>query len=215
MVSAQLHHSNSFLSFVYKSIYSINETKYMGLKGTNTTSDYFEFEVTNSKALKMIRSGNDRILGFLVIVGMNTGLRIGDLLRLQYEDFENDSISIIEKKTKKKRLIRINDNIKLAYDILKINSVKQTGPVFMTRLGTIYSSQYINRWLKIHFGSKKTRTSCHSMRKGMGRQVFFKNNESDKALIYLSELFNHSSLAITKKYLGIRQEELDDIYLSL
>jgi integrase len=187
----------------------------MGLKGTSTTSDYLEFDATNAKALKMIRSGNDRILGFLVIVGMNTGLRIGDLLTLQYEDFENDSISIIEKKTKKKRLIRINDNIKLAFYILKINSENKTGPVFMTRLGTIYSCQYINRWLKLKFGSKKTRTSCHSMRKGMARQVFFKNNESDKALIYLSELFNHSSLAMTKKYLGIRQEELDDIYLSL
>ena len=187
----------------------------MGLKGTTTTSDYLEFDVTNSKALKMVRTGNDRILGFLVIVGMNTGLRIGDLLTLQFEDFENDSISIIEKKTKKKRLIRINDNIKLAFDILKINSVKQTGPIFLTRLGTIYSCQYINRWIKVQFGSKKTRTSCHSMRKAFGRRAWEANNQSDKGLIYLSELFNHSSIAITKKYLGIRQEELDDIYLSL
>ncbi|KFC58769.1 hypothetical protein FEM08_25020 [Flavobacterium gilvum] len=34
-------------------------------------------------------------------------------------------------------------------------------------------------------------------------------------MLYLSKLFNHSSLAITKKYLGIRQEDLDDIYLIL
>ena len=45
--------------------------------------------------------------------------------------------------------------------------------------------------------------------------VWSNNNETDKALLYLSELFNHSSPAITKRYLGIRQEELDDIYMSL
>ena len=187
----------------------------MSIKGSNTTSDYLEFEVTNAKALKMIKSGSDVILGFLVIVGINTGLRIGDLLSLKHEDFENNSMVIIEKKTKKKRLIRINDNIKEAYRLLKIKSKNRVGYVFVTRLGTIYSTQYVNRWLKKQYGSKKTKISCHSMRKTMGRQIFKNYNESEKSLLYLSELFNHSSIAITKRYLGIRQEELDDIYLSL
>jgi len=31
----------------------------------------------------------------------------------------------------------------------------------------------------------------------------------------LSELFNHSTLSITRKYLGLRQEELNEVYLSL
>jgi integrase len=187
----------------------------MSKKGSNTTADYLNFDETNSKALKIIKSGKDSNLGFLVIVGINTGLRIGDLLSLQYEDFENDRISIIEKKTKKKRLIRINDNIKLAFDILKINSEKQTGPVFKTKLGTIYSCQYINRWLKANYGSKNKRTSCHTMRKTFGRAVWLNDGQSEKSIVYLSELFNHSSLVITRRYLGIRQEELDDIYMSL
>jgi hypothetical protein len=53
------------------------------------------------------------------------------------------------------------------------------------------------------------------MRKAFGRRVYFQNNESEKALMYLMDLFNHSSMAITKKYLGIRQEELDNIYMNL
>jgi hypothetical protein len=53
------------------------------------------------------------------------------------------------------------------------------------------------------------------MRKTFGRRVYFNNNESDNALIYLMELYNHSSLMMTKKYLGIIQEELNNIYLSL
>jgi integrase len=69
--------------------------------------------------------------------------------------------------------------------------------------------------LKTMFGTKSLACSTHSLRKTFGRQVWTNNGESDKALLYLSELFNHSSPAITRRYLGIRQEELDDIYMSL
>lgn len=190
----------------------------MSLKGSNTTSDYLEFEVTNYNALKMIRSGNDIVLGFLVIVGINTGLKISDLLKLQYEDLENDSILIVDKKNKKKRIIRINDNIKQAFELLKSKLKKCEGHIFKTRLNTVYSIQYINRWLNKQFGSKKKKISCHSMRKTMGRQVFKNCNESEKSLLYLSELFNHNSIKFTKKYLCIIQEEheeLDDVYMNL
>ena len=57
--------------------------------------------------------------------------------------------------------------------------------------------------------------SSHSLRKSFGRQCYEKNNESEKALMYLSEMFNHTSPSITRKYLGIRQEELNNIYMTL
>jgi integrase len=72
----------------------------------------------------------------------------------------------------------------------------------------------MNRKLKNVF-KKDTRTlniSSLSLRKSFGRRVYENNGESEKALTYLSELFNHSSQSITRQYLGIRQEELNDIY---
>ena len=55
--------------------------------------------------------------------------------------------------------------------------------------------------------------SCHSLRKTFGRQVYNMNSEnSELALVKLMELFNHSSLAITKRYLGLRQEEILQTY---
>ena len=46
-----------------------------------------------------------------------------------------------------------------------------------------------------------------------GRQVYNMNSDnSELALVKLMELFNHSSVAITKRYLGLRQEEILETY---
>ena len=187
----------------------------MSKKGTNTTADYLNFDETTSKALKIIKSGKDSNLGFLVLAGINMGIRIGDILTLHYEDFDGDNVVITEKKTKKKRTIRVNENVREGLSLLKLKTKNEKGPIFITTRGAVHSTQYFNRWLKVHFGSKKINVSSHSLRKTFGRRVWINNNENEKALIYLAELFNHSSLAITKRYLGIRQEELNDIYMSL
>jgi integrase len=187
----------------------------MSLKNSSTTSDYLNFDSTLNKALKLIKSDKNYKLGFLVIFGINAGLRISDILKLKHEDMVNDSISLVESKTNKKRVIRLNDNIRSAYTLLKHRNSETEGYVFISNQNTVYSSQFVNRKLKEIFGSKNLSISTHSLRKTFGRQVWVNNGESDKALLYLSELFNHSSPAITKRYLGIRQEELDDIYLNL
>tara|TARA_R110002051_G_scaffold95783_2_gene165805 strand:- start:1493 stop:1696 length:204 start_codon:yes stop_codon:yes gene_type:complete len=67
--------------------------------------------------------------------------------------------------------------------------------------------------MKQYFG--KNRISSHSLRKSFGRRVWENNGKSDEALTYLSEIFNHQSIAMTRKYLGIRADEIKDIYLNL
>ncbi|KAF2338036.1 tyrosine-type recombinase/integrase [Flavobacterium ginsenosidimutans] len=187
----------------------------MSVKNSITTSDYLNFDSTLNKAMKIIKTEKNYKLGFLIVFGINAGLRISDILKLKFEDLENDSISLVESKTNKKRVIRLNDNIKNAYELLKIRTHVRTGYIFTSNQSTIITVQYINRKLKEIFGTKNIAVSSHSLRKTFGRQVWSNNNETDKALLYLSELFNHSSPAITKRYLGIRQEELDDIYMNL
>ncbi|QXP58422.1 tyrosine-type recombinase/integrase [Olleya sp. HaHaR_3_96] len=187
----------------------------MSVKGSVTTSDYLNFDSTLNKAIKLIKNDKNYKLGFLVVLGINSGLRISDLLSLKYSDLESDSIILLEKKTNKKRIIRINDNIKNAFELLKSKVEIHEGFIFTSNQNTVYSTQYVNRKIKEFFGTKNLSISTHSLRKTFGRQVYSNNNETEKALLYLSDLFNHSSPAITKRYLGIRQEELDDIYMSL
>ena len=126
-----------------------------------------------------------------------------------------DVLVIKEKKTKKLRTIKINSTI---HSVLsKFNPIDEDDYTFKSQKGTVFSVQQINRVLKEIFKteSKHLNISSHSLRKSFGRRVYENNNESEKSLLYLSELFNHTSLSITRKYLGIRQEELNDIYMSL
>ena len=58
--------------------------------------------------------------------------------------------------------------------------------------------------------------STHSMRKTFGRRVVESAGENtEMALLKLSELFNHSSPQITRRYLGLRHEEFMDVYDAL
>lgn len=81
--------------------------------------------------------------------------------------------------------------------------------------GKPYSVQWINlvlKELKGHYNLKIKHFSTHSLRKTFGRKVFESSDNAELALVKLMELFNHSSVSITKRYLGLRQEEILETY---
>ncbi|WP_185965973.1 tyrosine-type recombinase/integrase [Flavobacterium sp. ZT3R18] len=183
----------------------------MSKKDSNTTSDYIDFDRVMNVANKLIKEPKTKLIGTYLIIAVNTGLRSGDVLQLTYEQLQQDKVAITEQKTGKKKIIAINDSIRA------IIPADATGSPFITNKGSIITNQHLNRLLKEVF-TKEAKTlniSTHSCRKAFGRRVYQNNGESENALIYLSELFNHSSVAITRKYLGIRQEELNNIYMNL
>ena len=180
-----------------------------------TTADYLDFDSTLNKALKILKIEKDYKIAFLVILGINVGLRISDILNLTFDDLKNDDLVVIEKKTKKHRTIKLNENVKAGFEIFKTRNIKNEGYIFLSNQCTVLSTQYVNRKLKELFGKKGLNISSHTLRKTFGRRVWENNHQSEKALLYLSELFNHSDSKITRRYLGIRQQELDDIYLNL
>ena len=55
--------------------------------------------------------------------------------------------------------------------------------------------------------------SCHSLRKTFGRQVFNMSGEnSEMALVKLMEIYNHSNMSLTKRYLGLKNDEIKETY---
>jgi site-specific recombinase XerD len=67
--------------------------------------------------------------------------------------------------------------------------------------------------IKVRYNLKIKNFSSHSLRKSFGREIFERSGENaELAIVKLSQLFNHSSASITRKYLGISQQELLETY---
>jgi integrase len=195
----------------------------MALKGQSTKASYLEWDSMLVLLQKLERDEQYKFQ-LLIATGCFTGLRIGDLLKLRWSDVYNrEDLELTEGKTKKVRRIKINPNLSDITTRLheKMGIRDDEELLFINKTGTkAINIQYINRRLK-EIASKynlqipPNSTSSHLFRKTLGRHVWTTNNYSEKSLLLLSELFNHSSVSVTKIYLGLKQEEIGDVYLNL
>ena len=185
----------------------------MSKQGSITTANYIDYDKALNKGLSLMENNRDEIIGFYIITSINVGLRIGDILELTFEDFRRGHKTFREQKTGKAKTVVFNEAILKAFN--KGYFRNRTGYVFTSQKGSVYSRQQINRLLKEIFKSKDKNISSHSLRKTFGRRVYEKNNESDKALLMLNEIYNHSSIAQTRKYLDITQDEINSVYESI
>jgi len=187
----------------------------------NKTSDYIEYDIALNKGLKLLNDDKKCIIGFYIIFSINAGTRIFDTLKIKHSDLLGEKIILKEKKTKKVREITLNTVVKKAYQKLteKLNEINfkydENDFVFKSAKGTVYRTQSINVILKKIFNSKQLQISSHSLRKSFSRKIYENMNNSEYALVLLSDILSHSNLAITRRYLGIRQETIRDVYLEL
>jgi len=171
------------------------------------------------KNIKNLLNGSPRDL-LLFTLGINNGLRIGDLLRLKVSHLKGlkpgDTVKLREEKTGKVNLLCLNAaSHKIFKDYIKQLNPNDDDFLFKSAKGnnrpiTVeYASQMIKGWcrevgLKGNYGS-------HSLRKTFGciqRKKFGVSWE------VLSKRFNHSNLDTTKRYLGITCEEINGILLN-
>lgn len=142
-------------------------------------------------------------------------LRFSDFSQITWSDvLDNEMLIIVEKKTGKQRKIKLNGELKeTVLEAYEKEGVQNPNSTIVTS-----SVQYLNRTLKKlkqDYSLSISNFSTHSFRKTAGRRLVEKYKYSGEILLKLMDLFNHSSLSITKVYLGIRQEEIDDLYMDL
>lgn len=191
------------------------------IKGHHEAADYIPFATMNRVVRQLYHNGQ-YVMSAFIGVGSFTGLRVSDIRNLTWEQLLSpEPFTIIEQKTQKKRTIKINSDfqahLKKCYEGLNCPNPKSR--FLISRKKQVFTTQRLNVLLKEIKTTYKMKDvphiSCHSLRKCFGRKYYETQCElgnGEKALLMLSMMFNHSSPAITKIYLGIRQEELLSTY---
>ena len=190
----------------------------MSAKFSQTTADFLEWNQAMNLIRNLYNDENYRI-SLLIACGTFWGLRISDILKLKWEQvLDKDEFMLVEGKTKKDREIKINFQLKrhIKDCYTQINPQSKDEFIFISQKGCVFSIQRINvilKSLKTKYNLKIKNFSSHSLRKSFGREIFNRSgSNAELALVKLSELFNHSNPAITRRYLGIAKEELMKTY---
>lgn len=157
----------------------------------------------------------------LIAIGLFTALRISDILRLEWSDVleENgeirERIAVVEKKTGKLNIIKINKRLEKAILLASTNTADKTGLIFK---GGRDKRRHLNRSQAYRIVKKAVNElnlgkhiSCHSLRKTVGYHMYLKGLSP----VLLMNIYNHSSFEITKRYLCIDQTEKDEAFENL
>lgn len=172
-------------------------------------------EVQPIRDPKMIEAMKNELLKkgsrneFLFTFGINTGLRISDMLPLKVSDVRGKQhVTIIEKKTKKPKHFRINYEMQrlidtytqgMAEDAYLFQSKRGNEPIKRVQAYKILNEAARNVGIEDEIGT-------HTLRKTFGYHFYKKT----KDVALLQKIFNHSSPSITKRYIGITQDEIDE-----
>ncbi|MDQ0418677.1 integrase [Croceifilum oryzae] len=146
----------------------------------------------------------------LFVMGINTGLRCGDLLQIKVSDVRKKKrVLVLEGKTKKTRTIQL-DNI---YDEIQayIKDVDSKW-LFPSRKGDkpITTTQAYRQLQKAADMAEVESIGTHTMRKTFGYWYYKQTKDVTK----LQMILNHSHPSITLRYIGITNEEIENDLLS-
>lgn len=157
----------------------------------------------------------------LFVLGINSGLRISDLLKMIVGDVVNekgkikDRIAIREKKTSKYKNFPISDTARKSIDqYLQSRKYNLDEPLFLSRKNRGFLQR--QRAYKIINDAArsvgiKDKIGTHTLRKSLGYHAY----KAGKDITIIQKLLNHSTPKETLRYIGITQDDVDDVYINL
>ena len=156
----------------------------------------------------------------LIVLGVCTALRISDLIHIAEDDVYDakagdfrSHLTITERKTGKQKTIALN---KQAIHALRLCFPHRRGGfLFANNRAEPAPISRIQAWRIIKAAAEAVKIAgciaCHSLRKTFGYFAW----KAGTLPVMLMDIYNHSSFAITRRYLGIAQDDRDQVYLSL
>lgn len=153
-----------------------------------------------------LRKWNERNY-ILFLFGINSGLRIGDILKLKVKDVQGWYINTKEQKTGKPLKRKMTPILKrVLREFVKDKPLHHY--LFQSRNGTNKALTRTTAYLILRTAAEELEienVGTHTMRKTFGYHYYKKT----KDIATLMVLFNHASPAITLRYIGIRQDQQD------
>ena len=168
----------------------------------------------------------------LFIIGMNIGIRGSDLRTLKWSfffdkkdgsfKFKNFYVLQPMKQRKQKKFVKLffNQTVQTAiynyiaeYPFDDLNdylfaSRKGEDPIEAKTIWNIVKNAAFEAGIEQNIGS-------HSLRKSFGFWCWHQAEDKDKALVILQMIFNHSSTQVTARYIGILDDEIEDMFNSI
>jgi integrase len=153
----------------------------------------------------------------LFLVGIYTGLRISDMLRLRVRDVRKNELSIRQKKNRKQVMLPIHPDLKRGIadfiadrddnEILFCSRQVKLKVRIRRELDRSTVYKMLNKVCK-KYGLNSV--GCHTTRKTFGYHLYM---SSEKNIGLLMEIFGHSDPAITLRYIGITQDTINTAVL--
>lgn len=147
-------------------------------------------------------------------IGVNLALRVSDLLSLRFDQVTGDVLTIREGKTKKERRIIINNTAREVIDrrrsqhptdiyLFQANRSNTKSPLHkpVSRQYVTNHFQQVGQELGLALGT-------HSMRKTRGKAM----HDAGIPVEQICKVLNHSTPAVTLRYIGITQQDIDNTY---
>lgn len=148
-------------------------------------------------------------------LGIYSGLRISDILKLKVKDLKDKDYFILkEQKTGKHKKLAINPKLKKELDMY-LSNMKDDEYIIKSREGENKPISRVMAWKILNDAAKKVgiqEIGTHSLRKTFGYHAYLQTN---KDITKIQKLLNHSSPEVTLRYIGITQDDLDDVVINL
>ena len=186
-------------------------------KGSRITVDPIR-KIEDIKSISKILEGSPRDR-LLFIMGVNNGIRTGDLLKLKVKDVKHlkagDFITIREGKTKKDNVLVVNKTVyKALKNHLDTIQLNDDDYLFKSRKGkkplqTKAVNRMIKNWTKAI--NLKGNYGAHTLRKTWG---YIQRTKHGVGFEIICKRFNHSSPSVTMRYLGIQDKEVHDTLMN-
>ena len=147
---------------------------------------------------------------FLFLIGINSGLRMSDIVKLKKQDILSaKNPRIVEQKTGKTRILYLSS----LQDLIQTYTTDLAADAYLfpsTKGGHLEVNTVYQMFQKVAALLGRDDIGTHTLRKTFGYHYYKKT----KDVATLMEIFGHSSESITKRYIGIKEDEISETLLT-